>query len=114
MLVNGHCAIQLIYDLLLSRKWLVTEAEKLPLDPISEKDAVIFLYTLEQQNKETWLQLTPNQRATANGLLMDFIGKCLVTSKEWVVTDNIAPEQQAIEIIKQEIKRSHPQFLTLQ
>ena len=101
MIVNAEKAIELVYDLLLSRQWLVTKAEKLPIDPLSENEAVMFLYTLDQQTETSWLQLT------ANGLIMDFIAKCLTSTKQWLVSDNITPDLQAIEIIKHEIFLSH-------
>lgn len=107
MIVNAEKAIELVYDLLLSRQWLVTKAEKLPIDPLSENEAVMFLYTLDQQTETSWLRLTPEQRATANGLIMDFIAKCLTSTKQWLVSDNITPDLQAIEIIKHEIFLSH-------
>lgn len=113
MLVNGEQAIGLVYDLLFEKKWLVEKAKKLPLDPLSEKEAIMFLATLDQQSETTWLQLTPNQRSTANGLIMDFIAKCLTTSREWNVPDDLSPPEQAIHIFKQEIERSHFSLLIL-
>lgn len=113
MLVNGEKAISLVYDLLFENKWLVEKAEKLPLDSSSEKEAVMFLATLDQQSEATWLELTPNQRATINGLIMDFIAKCLTTSREWHVPDDLPASKQAIHIFKQEIERSHFSLLIL-
>ncbi|HHF6578338.1 TPA: hypothetical protein ACPP6G_001718 [Haemophilus influenzae] len=67
----------------------------------------MFLYTLDQQTEETWKQLTPNQRATANGLLLDFMLKVSTSSKTWLVSVDASPSEQAIEIIKHEIFLSH-------
>ncbi|MBE2896747.1 hypothetical protein HPC38_07655 [Pasteurellaceae bacterium HPA106] len=109
MFLQGTDVMFCIYDLFYSRKWLVlNEREKqLPLDPNAEKEAVMFLYTLDQQTEETWKSLTPNQRATINGLLIDFMARASTSSKTWTVSDDISPSEQAIEIIKHEIFLSH-------
>lgn len=109
MYLQGTDVMFCIYDLFYTHKWLVLseEEKQLALDPNSEKEAVMFLYTLDQQTEETWKQLTPNQRATINGLLIDFMSRAVTSSKTWLVSDDTSPSKQAIEVIKHEIFLSH-------
>ncbi|OOF44021.1 hypothetical protein BKK51_10165 [Rodentibacter trehalosifermentans] len=115
MLINNEQAFDAFYALLQAKPWLTKVEKQSSLDPMSEKIAITFLYTLEDQDETTWQQLSDKEKNVVNGLIVDTMFRLRIAqSRTWEISYNSSLAEQAIEIIKQEIRRSHHQLLTVQ
>ncbi len=100
-----------LYALIKAKPWLV-DTEPC-FDESAEKDAIRFLLLLQGGAVNGWGNLPSNVRGTVVGLILDFLAKLrmpesIFSNAVWQVSAKVLPWQQAMEVVAQEIKRSHP------
>lgn len=111
--VRAERVAELMYELFKAKPWLNSAGVMTPQDAPAEAEAIAFLLTVD--SAENWGNTTPAARRIVNSLLVDFIAKLLspassFSSACWRVPADAPNWQQALHVVAQEIRQTHPQL----
>lgn len=118
--ITAEKVIEGLYLFTQQNSWILNKKEPLTaLDPLAEKEAVAFLYSLSPSSESEWNQLSESVKNVVAGLYCDFMYKLLnpnspFAKKTWTVSQNLSVTEQALMVIKQEIDRAHTGLTTVQ
>lgn len=112
--INAEQAYELMFELFKIHPWLLEPGMIRPNDLHAEKEACDFI--LRGDFSDEWQDCSmPAQRVVA-AVLADFLTSLRtkghsINASSWQVPEGVAPWEQALAVVQQEIVRTHPHSL---
>lgn len=109
--VDAERAFALFFELFKAKPWLNQPGVMRSEDSIAETEAVAFLLAAMSTNE--WDGCSPPAQRIVNSLLLDFMAKLQspkssISRSTWEVKGSDPEWRQALDVVAQEIRKSHP------